>query len=76
MARYSIEEFVAQRSQKDHGQGFFELETERILEVNLNGTTWIKMGSMVAYHGDISFTREGMMEHGVGKMFKKAFKCQ
>ena len=28
---------------------------------------------MVAYLGQIKFTREGMLEHGLGKMLKKAF---
>lgn len=31
------------------------------------------MGSMVAYRGNIKFEREGVMEHGVGKMLKRAF---
>ncbi len=72
MSRYSIEEFVRQTQQKDLGQGLFELETERMLELNLNGTVWTKMGSMVAYRGNIRFTREGIMEQGLGNLLKKA----
>lgn len=71
MSRYSLEEFVAGSSEKDRGEGFFELESERLLEVNLNGRVWTKMGSMVAYVGQIKFTREGILEHGIGKFFKK-----
>ena len=37
------------------------------LEINLNGGVWTKMGSMVAYVGNIKFTREGILEHGIGK---------
>jgi uncharacterized protein (AIM24 family) len=70
--RYTIAEFVNQNRQRDRGQGFFELESPRMLEVNLNGRVWTKMGSMVAYLGNIKFTREVMMEHGVGKFLKKA----
>lgn len=70
--RYTIAEFVNQNRQRDRGQGFFELESPRMLEVNLNGRVWTKMGSMVAYLGNVKFTREGMMEHGVGKFLKKA----
>lgn len=73
MGRYSIEEFVERTAQKDRGQGTFELESERLLEVNLDGGLWTKMGSMVAYRGEVKFTREGVLEHGLGKMFKKAF---
>ncbi len=71
MARYSIEEFIERSAEKDLGQGLFELETERILEVNLNGMVWTKMGSMIAYRGDISFVREKILEHGIGKMLKR-----
>lgn len=73
-ARFSIDEFVSKTAQKDHGEGLFELESERMLEVNLvpRGTVWSKMGSMVAYLGSIQFTRERMLEHGMAKMFKKA----
>jgi uncharacterized protein (AIM24 family) len=73
MGRYSIDEFVQKTAQVDRGQGFFELERDRLLEVNLNGMVWTKMGSMVGYQGNIKFTREGILEHGFGKMLKKAF---
>jgi len=72
MARYSIEDFVEQTTQKDLGQGLFELETERMLEVNLNGLIWIKTGAMVAYQGQIKYEREGILEQGLGNLLKKA----
>ncbi len=72
MSRYSLDEFVNTTRQKDQGQGIFEMESARLLEVNLNGRIWTKMGSMVAYRGQVKFTREGILEHGVGKFFKKA----
>jgi len=73
MSRYSIESFLKSTEQQDKGQGFFELETPRILEVNLNGQVWAKMGSMISYTGKVKFEREKMFEHGVGNLFKKAF---
>ena len=74
MARYSIREFVDRTAQQDRGQGLFELESDRVLELNLNNQPiWTKTGSMVAYVGQIKFTREGMLEHGLGNMLKKAF---
>ncbi|HNV22743.1 MAG TPA: AIM24 family protein [Candidatus Hydrogenedentes bacterium] len=69
--RYSLREFVEQTGQRDLGQGEFELERDRLLEINLNGAVWTKMGSMVAYVGGIKFTREGILEHGLGKLLKK-----
>ncbi|MEK4229664.1 AIM24 family protein [Solibacillus sp. FSL H8-0538] len=72
MNRYSIAEFIKNTEQVDKGEGFFELETPRLLEVNLDGLVWAKAGSMVAYNGRIKFEREGVLEHGIGAMFKKA----
>lgn len=72
MSRYSIDEFVQHTQQRDHGQGVFELETERILELNLNGSIWTKMGSMISYRGDVKFTREKLLEQGMGNFLKKA----
>ncbi|UQD52475.1 AIM24 family protein [Bacillus methanolicus] len=72
MSRYSIDDFVNETKQKDRGEGVFELETPRMLEINLNGQIWAKAGAMVSYRGSIKFEREGIFEHGLGKMFKKA----
>ncbi|MCD4845233.1 MAG: AIM24 family protein [Methanosarcinales archaeon] len=73
MTKYSIDEFVELTGQCDLGEGTFELERDRLLEINLNGKLWTKKGSMVAYLGDIKFTREGVMEHGLGKLVKRTF---
>src|SRR5688572_24397239 len=74
MSRHSIREFVERTAQQERGQGLFELEGDRVLEVNINNQLiWTKTGSMVAYLGQIKFTREGMMEHGLGTLLKKAF---
>jgi len=70
--RYSIADFVDRTRQADHGQGLFEMESQRMLEINLDGELWTKTGSMIAYVGNIKFTREGVLEHGIGKLLKKA----
>lgn len=72
MSRYSLDEFVQATQQQDRHEGLFELESSRMLEVNLDGMIWIKTGSMVAYVGNIKFEREGILEKGVGRMLKKA----
>jgi uncharacterized protein (AIM24 family) len=72
MPRYTLDEFVQTTKQEDHEAGLFELETERLLEINLDGRVWTKMGSMVAYVGEVKFTREGVLEHGVGRFLKRA----
>lgn len=72
VARCSVSGFVQSTSQLDRGQGTFELESDRILGINLNGRVWTQTGSMVAYRGNVRFEREGVMEHGLGKMLKRA----
>ncbi|CEG24283.1 hypothetical protein BN1080_03305 [Planococcus massiliensis] len=72
MENYTIEEFIRKTQQDEQENDYFELETERILEVNLTDTVWAKAGSMISYTGQIKFERERMLEHGVSKMFKKA----
>ncbi|MEO0796185.1 MAG: AIM24 family protein [Verrucomicrobiota bacterium] len=72
MQSYSLTEFLDKTQQRDRGQGIFELETDRFLEVNLNGSIWMKKGAMVAYNGQIKFTREGILAQGVGNLLKKA----
>ncbi len=71
MSRYGISDFIENTRQQDRGQGLFELESERILELNLNGMVWTKMGSMISYRGNVKFTREGIMEQGIGNLLKK-----
>ncbi len=70
--RYTLDEFVKKTKDRDLQQGLFELETERLLDINLDGEVWIKMGAMVAYTGNIKFVREGIMEQGIGNLLKKA----
>ena len=43
-----------------------------MLELNLNGMVWTKMGSMVSYRGNVKFTREGILEQGITNLLKKA----
>jgi len=73
MARTTIEDFIRETQQDDSANDFFQLENDRMLEVNLEGEVWIKTGAMVAYVGSIKFTREGMLDRGVGNLLKKAF---
>lgn len=71
----SLLEFVSEHREQDRQQGFFELESERVLEVNLGGahrSVWMKVGAMIAYRGDIKFEREGMLSQGIGNLLKKA----
>lgn len=72
MSRHSLADFVRATSQRDLGQGFFELENDRVLEVNLRNQVWMKTGAMIGYTGSVKFTREGVLEHGLGRFLKRA----
>lgn len=49
----------------------FHKVTERMLEAQLNGRLWMKTGAMIAYQGAMKFRREGITEHGLGKLIKR-----
>jgi len=63
---------VEQTGEKDQPGDVFELESDRMLEIHVNGRVWTKLGAAIAYRGDLKFIREGMMEGGLGKMLKRA----
>ena len=69
---HSIDSFVHNTRERNRDGGLFELESERMLDINLNGEVWIKMGAMVAYTGQVTFVREKMLEQGLGNLLKKA----
>lgn len=72
-AASSLEDFVRSTQQDDSANEFFQLESDRMLEINLQGEVWTKTGSMVAYVGGIKFRREGILERGIGNLAKKFF---
>jgi uncharacterized protein (AIM24 family) len=72
MSRYTIDEFIRSTAQNDAESDFFQLENDRMLEINLQGDVWIKMGVMVAYVGQIKFTREGLLDKGLGSLIKRS----
>lgn len=73
MNKFSIQSFIEETAQDDSKHSFFELEKPYMLELNLdNQTVMIKKGAMVAYTGNVSFKREGLLSKGVGNLMKKA----
>ncbi len=68
----TVAEFVAAYREKDVSSEAFELENPHLLEVRLNGLVWAKAGAMVARTGQVKFTRQGLMEQGLGNLLKKA----
>lgn len=72
MSVYSLANFLQHSAQDADLPEAFQLESPHLLKIDLKGAAWTKMGTMIAYRGNIAFKREGMMEHGLGKLFKKA----
>jgi uncharacterized protein (AIM24 family) len=70
---HSISDFITTHTDQDRPDaGPFEVENRATLQVNLQGTVYAKAGAMVAYRGDVKFTRKGVLADGVGKLLKKA----
>ncbi|WP_417737791.1 AIM24 family protein [Rosistilla oblonga] len=70
--RYTLDAFLEKTRDRDLNQGLFELESDRMLDINLDGDVWIKLGAMVAYTGQVKFEREGILSRGIGNLLKKA----
>ena len=68
---HSLQDFLVATAERDRPGTVFELESNRMLEVNVAGRTWAKLGSMVAYRGAVKFVREGALEGGMGKALKR-----
>src|SRR5690606_10213263 len=68
----SIDAFLAETAQDDQARDPFQLENAYLLELNLDGRVWAKRGSMIGYTGSVRFSREGVLEHGVGRALRKA----
>lgn len=63
-----LEEFAARHAQR-RGEGAWQLESPRCLEVHLqNQTVRTKIGAMIAYRGNLKFERAG--SGGMGKLMK------
>ncbi len=70
-ATYSLNEFASKTLHKEVGLQTFELENKYMLDVNLDGKVWGKLGSMVAYTGKVRFKRQSSLEQGIDKFVKK-----
>jgi uncharacterized protein (AIM24 family) len=68
---HTLAQFIQETGEKDRPGDVFELESKSMLEVHVNGRTWAKLGSMVAYRGQLKFVREGALEGGLGKFMTK-----
>ena len=68
---HSLQQFLSDTAERDRPGDVFELESPKMLEVHVNGRMWSKLGVMVAYRGNLTFKREGMLEGGLGNALMK-----
>ena len=52
-----LHEFI-QRNKEAEGGDVFQLENSKLLDIAVDGETWLKAGAMVAYTGDLSFKKK------------------
>ena len=69
--KYSVQEFLDRTAEKNVGEEVFELENDYLLDINLNGKVWAKLGAMVAYTGDVRFKKQSSLEGGIDKFLMK-----
>ena len=72
----TLNEFIVESAEKDLSPEPFELESPRMLEVRLDGMIWAKAGAMTARTGNVKFTRQGLLEQGIGTLLKKAISAE
>jgi uncharacterized protein (AIM24 family) len=68
---HSLSDFFAATAERDNPGDIFELESLKMLEARVKGRIWSKLGAMIAYRGNLKFSREGMLEGGIGKALMK-----
>ncbi|MEZ6076221.1 MAG: AIM24 family protein [Pirellulaceae bacterium] len=71
MGRYTIEEFIRQTAQDESARIISNWKNDRMLEVNLDSMVWMKAGAMVAYVGQIKFTRRPARTR-IGSLLKRS----
>lgn len=68
----TVDQFLDETAEEAGGPGTgFQAETSRILEARIDGRVWTRLGAMVAYRGEVSFERAGLLDKGVAKALKE-----
>jgi uncharacterized protein (AIM24 family) len=65
-----LDDFVTRNAPAETSDRF-ELESSKLLDIDVDGTVLAKVGSMVAYEGDLSFTGKSSAEGGLTGFIKE-----
>jgi uncharacterized protein (AIM24 family) len=66
-----VDQFVDDNA-PDEGGDTFQLESGKLLDIDLDGSVMAKAGSMIAYDGDVTFTGKSSAEGGISGFIKEA----
>lgn len=59
-----IEQFTRSNAPEEGNEGF-QKENNRLLDIPVDGTVWVKAGSMIGYTGEMTFTGKSSAEGGI-----------
>lgn len=65
-----LDDFARANAPEEGGERF-ELENDKLLDIDLDGTAMMKAGSMIAYTGNVSFTGKSSAEGGISGFLKE-----
>jgi uncharacterized protein (AIM24 family) len=61
-----------QSNAPDRGNDEFQKENKRLLDIPVDGSVWVKAGSMIGYTGEMTFTGKSSAEGGITGFVKEA----
>ena len=59
---YTRERFLVESLEPETGRDRFDIVEQRMVRIEVDGFVWIKRGSLIAYHGDLKFRRERVVQ--------------
>lgn len=59
---YSRERFLSDSLEPETGKDRFDIVEKRMVRIEVDGFVWIKRGTAIAYHGDLKFRRERVLQ--------------
>ncbi len=59
---YSRERFMVDSLEPETGRDRFDIVEKRLVRIEVDGFAWIKRGTVIAYHGDVKFRREKVLQ--------------
>jgi uncharacterized protein (AIM24 family) len=65
-----IDQFTRSNAPEEGNEGF-QKENNRLLDIRVDGSVWVKAGSMIGYTGEMTFTGKSSAEGGITGFVKE-----